>query len=479
MDTTQDTRTVPTVASEERNNVDLMNGVVRGDNPIPPILPRVAYGLSSAATSYTTDVLSDLKNKGFNVVSAEFATTVYGGTGLKPKPNTSNTTDTFSNAEELGMRVIPGVSISISSDTLLKEAWDATISAVGDIKSCPAWLAANNSLLVSTAALSNLCGNIISTDKWLRPVLFNMLPADSAISDLGGSPEAGWTEDNKYDKYCQRLFAFCPPMVWWTTQRGFAETLDISALNPLFLKSLKIVKTWADNTNRAMWSTVHSSFLIPNDHKGENELLIPTELATIMKARIGLETRCALAMGVKGLVFDTVFGNSAQYWYPLRTLGHTNPLGDIVKELNSDLEKVREAFVNTELWEAGVVGTDSGLEAAAGNITLPCSILDSVSGQTSPLLIARLRSWSKEFFVIVNLSTSQSQHLKINFINDVTNLNPYRLIIKPISEKAIILPPILPSQEREFGLEFISNIAPGGWRVFSYLLPVTEFGFIR
>lgn len=120
-----------TTEQEEKSAIVLMSEIVRCGNPIPPILPRVAYGLSSVATSFSTDVLSNLKNKGFNVVSAEFATTVYAGTGLKPAPDTYSTLESVTNAIELGIRVIPGTYITSTSETLLFENSQQTNSING------------------------------------------------------------------------------------------------------------------------------------------------------------------------------------------------------------------------------------------------------------------------------------------------------------------------------------------------------------
>ena len=192
-----------------------------------------------------------------------------------------------------------------------------------------------------------------------------------------------------------------------------------------------------------------------------------------MGVQIGLESRCALALGAKGLVFETAYGNDSQFWYPLRAIGPANPLGDQVKTINADLEKVCSAFIDTQLLEAGVYGSSNVFESATGKITLPCGVLGTISNQSAPLLISRLRGFGKEFFVVLNLSATSAQTLYIYFDEIVTNLNPAPIAVKPpIIGKGVTLP----SPEETEDSTFTSVLPAGGWRVFSYNLPVKDFG---
>lgn len=182
-------------------NVALMNSVLRGMNPIPPILPLVGYGLYANSNFYTKEVLNDLKSKGFNVISANLSVSASSGSTNEGITiivvNTENVRESLKNCKEIGVRCIVGIgSIAPNQISLL---WSATVAAADDDKLCPIWRFTYPLSVSYMVSAAERCARIIERDGWERPVLLEMLSAGSSIDSLGGSLDKGWTDDNKFE----------------------------------------------------------------------------------------------------------------------------------------------------------------------------------------------------------------------------------------------------------------------------------------
>lgn len=101
-----------------------------------------------------------------------------------------------------------------------------------------------------------------------------LLPASSSISALGGSEAGGWTEANKYSKYCTALHNASLPPIWWIRDSLFNVDLSDDELKPEFFTAFKAIndikdsREWYDAKDSCVWSSVNCSAKIPSDQSG-------------------------------------------------------------------------------------------------------------------------------------------------------------------------------------------------------------------
>lgn len=486
--------TTKTTAEETPQTV--MGNVKRGADPIPGIVPLVGLGLPSGKATYDPFDLDELKKMGMNVMSTLFKVSVSSrmeGFTVIVNTDVNNVTKAITNGTTSGVRIIPGINYSASAgpsqSMYSKRAWSKIIKEDKNQKCIPAWRIWGPTKPTSNSTAASEGASILSEDNWNRPILFPLVAADASISDMGGSSNNGWTEENKFDLYCMKLHEECPPSIWWSTQRAFANPLAGEEINPLFISSLKRVKNFADKKTRAVWSTVHCSFASPEGNPS-SEADISTTLLDKMKTEINLEAHLALAMGARGLVFQDLCGGEDNIYYPYRKLSTwistegkestKNKLGTTVQNLCNDIKKVEEAFLNTSLRNIAIVNATTALNGIFDSFSAPFGPLTKIENQKAPLLVSHFVNpfGSKEYIVVVNLSSTLTQTIKTTFSDTMNNLNPRFISYTPPSIGTLAIPVIPPigNNESSTGTTFNSKLEPGEWRVFSRQRPLSDFG---
>ncbi len=542
---------------------DRLRKIKRGAEPIPGHLPLVGVGIpgpleiykteeelrageSNHGHAYTEEDLLKLKDMGLNAMMTDFyvKADLQGSAGMIPtvKTDLTNIKTSFENGRKAGMRIIPGVTLTdraligltppspseSEANLKLKErtSWMRLVDEQSNAKGCPAWFLSSLTSASELGNLANRCNDIYLKDVWKKPILFRLQPSDATVKELTG--EYSFAGD-AFARYREKLDNECPPSVWWVTDRAFSSGYSDAAVlpRPDYLKALKDVMDHIRPKtldliprHNSMWATVHCSFNVPDEHLGKEEKDIPQEYLDLMKLRMGLEARCALALGAKGLVFDRLCGaDPIKEWCPVKQWvknitpgeknpGNTvweevdNPLANHVTALTGQIQKLADAFIGTELAETCVVSTYSLLRSYFGNFSSKFGTLTKIelTGGTPHLLLSRFvnRLGNKEYVVIVNLNPVESSSLNVTFDKEMRNLNPGQLMsvtpvlppsIRPTAETdanvaqvkedapsadGIVNPSF--GTEKSTGREFALKIGAGDWRIFSRSRALSEFG---
>ena len=444
----------------------LMKQVRRGSDPIPGVLPLVGLGLPQGKTSYEEADLKALKSMGFNTMSAHFPMEVKfervtGSYMYTYVTYDGNLTKSIQTGASVGMRVIAGTEHAVTEITsgaaYDKIAWSAIASNHKNKYGCPAWMLNVNATVDNMDRISDTATTILEQDHWHKPVIYPLLPGSSTIEELGGSAADGWTEANKFDRYCDELEKRCPPSIWWVTEKAFLSQAQEEPINPQFLKQLSELQKRSLRDNKGLWSTVHCSMSPIYPTTGSSPTILPFWVFNIISRCIGTEARAALAMGAKGLVFDSVCGEDSRLWYPANDPQKPSVVGGCLKAVLDDINKVSEAFKGTYVSDCGIRYGDGTLMELVGAIWVQnhhVSSLKDTAGNSDPLLISSLinPNGSSEYMVIVNLS-GKDRTLEIEFDTTVKLLN-----------------------DDLSGTKFTPNLGAGEWCVFKRQRPLTDFG---
>ena len=444
----------------------LMKQVRRGSDPIPGVLPLVGLGLPQGKTSYEEADLKALKSMGFNTMSAHFPMEVKfervtGSYMYTYVTYDGNLTKSIQAGASVGMRVIAGTEHAVKEITsgaaYDKIAWSAIASNHKNKYGCPAWMLNVNATVDNMDRISDTATTILEQDHWHKPVIYPLLPGSSTIEELGGSAADGWTEANKFDRYCNELEKRCPPSIWWVTEKAFLSQAQEEPINPQFLKQLSELQKRSLRDNKSLWSTVHCSMSPIYPTTGSSPTILPFWVFNIISRCIGTEARAALAMGAKGLVFDSVCGEDSRLWYPANDPQKPSVVGGCLKAVLDDINKVSEAFKGTYVSDCGIRYGDGTLMELVGAIWVQnhhVSSLKDTAGNSDPLLISSLinPNGSSEYMVIVNLS-GKDRTLEIEFDTTVKLLN-----------------------DDLSGTKFTPNLGAGEWCVFKRQRPLTDFG---
>ena len=443
-----------------------MKQVRRGSDPIPGVLPLVGLGLPQGKTSYEEADLKALKSMGFNTMSAHFPMEVKfervtGSYMYTYVTYDGNLTKSIQAGASVGMRVIAGTEHAVKEITsgaaYDKIAWSAIASNHKNKYGCPAWMLNVNATVDNMDRISDTATTILEQDHWHKPVIYPLLPGSSTIEELGGSAADGWTEANKFDRYCNELEKRCPPSIWWVTEKAFLSQAQEEPINPQFLKQLSELQKRSLRDNKSLWSTVHCSMSPIYPTTGSSPTILPFWVFNIISRCIGTEARAALAMGAKGLVFDSVCGEDSRLWYPANDPQKPSVVGGCLKAVLDDINKVSEAFKGTYVSDCGIRYGDGTLMELVGAIWVQnhhVSSLKDTAGNSDPLLISSLinPNGSSEYMVIVNLS-GKDRTLEIEFDTTVKLLN-----------------------DDLSGTKFTPNLGAGEWCVFKRQRPLTDFG---
>ena len=443
-----------------------MKQVRRGSDPIPGVLPLVGLGLPQGKTSYEEADLKALKSMGFNTMSAHFPMEVKfervtGSYMYTYVTYDGNLTKSIQAGASVGMRVIAGTEHAVKEITsgaaYDKIAWSAIASNHKNKYGCPAWMLNVNATVDNMDRISDTATTILEQDHWHKPVIYPLLPGSSTIEELGGSAADGWTEANKFDRYCNELEKRCPPSIWWVTEKAFLSQAQEEPINPQFLKQLSELQKRSLRDNKGLWSTVHCSMSPIYPTTGSSPTILPFWVFNIISRCIGTEARAALAMGAKGLVFDSVCGEDSRLWYPANDPQKPSVVGGCLKAVLDDINKVSEAFKGTYVSDCGIRYGDGTLMELVGAIWVQnhhVSSLKDTAGNSDPLLISSLinPNGSSEYMVIVNLS-GKDRTLEIEFDTTVKLLN-----------------------DDLSGTKFTPNLGAGEWCVFKRQRPLTDFG---
>ena len=375
--------------NDAENVADSLRKIRRGAEPIPGCLPLVGVGIPGAKKHYLEEDLSRLREMGLNTMMADFyvAMNQESSDGFIPTftPDLSNITISLENGKKTGMRLIPGLTLidpalsgmnpPASQDTEAVEhlkrctGWKSLVEENTDSKGCPAWYLSEEPSVAEIGGTAVMCRTILNSDVWNKPILFRLKPSTSSVAEITGGTVSDWTAGTAFSRYRTLLDSECPPSVWWVTDRAFTKLYsDTSSMpSPRYLKALKDVQEHIrpDALNltpryNSMWATVHCSFPIPEEHLGKEEKDIPDEYLELMRLRMGLEARCALALGAKGLIFDRLCGlKPADEWCPGREITRDtapgednavwtevgNPLGNILSDLTSGIQEMADVFI--------------------------------------------------------------------------------------------------------------------------------------
>ena len=444
----------------------IMKQVRRGSDPIPGVLPLVGLGLPQGKTSYEEADLKALKSMGLNTMSAHFPMEVKfervtGSYMYTYVTYDGNLTKSIQAGASVGMRVIAGTEHAVKEITsgaaYDKIAWSAIASNHKNKYVCPAWMLNVNATVDNMDRISDTATTILDQDHWHKPVIYPLLPGSSTIEELGGSAADGWTEANKFDRYCDELEKRCPPSIWWVTEKAFLSQAQEEPINPQFLKQLSELQKRSLRDNKGLWSTVHCSMSPIYPTTGSSPTILPFWVFNIISRCIGTEARAALAMGAKGLVFDSVCGEDSRLWYPANDPQKPSVVGGCLKAVLDDINKVSEAFKGTYVSDCGIRYGDGTLMELVGAIWVQnhhVSSLKDTAGNSDPLLISSLinPNGSSEYMVIVNLS-GKDRTLEIEFDTTVKLLN-----------------------DDLSGTKFTPNLGAGEWCVFKRQRPLTDFG---
>ena len=446
----------------------LMKQVRRGSDPIPGVLPLVGLGLPQGKTSYDEADLKALKSMGLNAMAAHFPTEVTAtkrGLVITYTVDDANATEALEAGAKTGMRIIPGTDHEVGptpSGNLMapmnrRMAWSSLVSHAKNKYGCPAWMLNVNATVDNMDRISDTATTILEQDHWHKPVIYPLLPGSSTIEELGGSTADGWTESDKFDRYCNELENRCPPSIWWVTEKAFLSQAQEEPINPQFLKQLSELQKRSLRDNKSLWSTVHCSMSPIYPTTGSSPTILPFWVFNIISRCIGTEARAALAMGAKGLVFDSVCGEDSRLWYPANDPQKPSVVGGCLKAVLDDINKVSEAFKGTYVSDCGIRYGDGTLMELVGAIWVQnhhVSSLKDTAGNSDPLLISSLinPNGSSEYMVIVNLS-GKDRTLEIEFDTTVKLLN-----------------------DDLSGTKFTPNLGAGEWCVFKRQRPLTDFG---
>ena len=444
----------------------LMKQVRRGSDPIPGVLPLVGLGLPQGKTSYEEADLKALKSMGFNTMSAHFPMEVKfervtGSYMYTYVTYDGNLTKSIQTGASVGMRVIAGTEHAVTEITsgaaYDKIAWSAIASNHKNKYGCPAWMLNVNATVDNMDRISDTATTILEQDHWHKPVIYPLLPGSSTIEELGGSTADGWREAKKFERYCDELENRCPPSIWWGTEKAFLSQAQEEPINPQFLKQLSELQKRSLRDNKGLWSTVHCAIPPIYPYTGALPVLMPISVTRIISRCIGTEARAALAMGAKGLVFDSVCGDNSLLWYPANDPQNPNIVGGCLKAVLDDINNVSEAFKGTYVSDCGIRYGDGTLMELVGAIWVQnhhVSSLKDTAGNSDPLLISSLinPNGSSEYMVIVNLS-GKDRTLEIEFDTTVKLLN-----------------------DDLSGTKFTPNLGAGEWCVFKRQRPLSDFG---
>ena len=372
-----------------------------------------------------------------------------------------NLTKSIQAGASVGMRVIAGTEHAVKEITsgaaYDKIAWSAIASNHKNKYGCPAWMLNVNATVDNMDRISDTATTILEQDHWHKPVIYPLLPGSSTIEELGGSAADGWTEANKFERYCDELENRCPPSIWWVTERAYPVVNPNIPINREFLSQLGKIRVRSYKSGTGFWSTVHCGIWAQPPYTGVSEDLLPDSTVKPLYRCIGGEAHVALAMGARGLVFDSVCGESRTKWYPARNPKQSTLMTEYMCRLLDDINKVSEAFKGTYVSDCGIRYGDGTLMELVGAIWVQnhhVSSLKDTAGNSDPLLISSLinPNGSSEYMVIVNLS-GKDRTLEIEFDTTVKLLN-----------------------DDLSGTKFTPNLGAGEWRVFKRQRPLSDFG---
>ncbi len=467
--------------SETATPEPIMKLVRRGSDPIPGILPLVGLGLPEGRETYTKDDLVKLREMGLNVMSANFPVPVSmerQGFSFIYKADAGNVSSAISLGEEAGMRIIPGTDRTVPKSSVVPSqqetmytnlAWDAVTELYRNKLGCAASVLNVQPTVGHMSSVNTIASRILGKDQWHKPVLFPLLPISSTIADFGGDAEDGWTEENKFSRYLDALDEKCRPSVLWTSQKAFPVVHPNAGIDRRFLKELALVRDRAYRSHRAMWSTVHCTFSVQPPTTDISETEVTPDIVDVMGTKMKTEAHVALAMGARGLVFDSVCGEAMRKWYPARDPEVDNPFGQYLKEMNADIQKVSEAFLNTYVEYSFVTnGKQKEIlgvgEIITGDVKVTVTNPQSEGGQLSEnVLVSRIVNpfGSKEYFVVVNLGVRE-QTVKIGFTKKANQST------EPDQAVEVENLTLATTSGTATGSEFTVKLGAGDWQVFSY-----------
>ena len=448
----------------------LMKQVRRGSDPIPGVLPLVGLGLPQGKTSYDEADLKALKSMGLNAMAAHFPTEVTAtkrGLVITYTVDDSNATEALEAGAKTGMRIIPGTDHEVGptpSGNLMapmnrRMAWSSLVSHAKNKYGCPAWMLNVNATVDNMDRISDTATTILEQDHWHKPVIYPLLPGSSTIEELGGSTADGWTESDKFDRYCEELEKRCPPSIWWATERAYPVISPNIPINREFLSQLGKIRVRSYKSGTGFWSTVHCGIWVQPPYTGVSEDLLPDSIVKPLYRCIGGEAHVDLAMGARGLVFDSVCGDSRTKWYPARNPQQPTLMTEYMADLLADINKVSEAFMGTCVENCYLIDPNGEKEQFPDYTGIYQGILSGIKGMTDNLIVSHLidPNSSKDYYVVVNVGV-QDQTVELTFDESVENLNPTA------------------DSESKSGIMFSSKIESGGWRVFSYQRSLADFG---
>ena len=446
----------------------IMKQVRRGSDPIPGVLPLVGLGLPQGKTSYEEADLKALKSMGLNTMSAHFPMEVKfervtGSYMYTYVTYDGNLTKSIQAGASVGMRVIAGTEHAVKEITsgaaYDKIAWSAIASNHKNKYGCPAWMLNVNATVDMMDRISDTASVILEQDHWHKPVIYPLLPGSSTIEELGGSTADGWTESEKFDCYCNELEKRCPPSIWWATEPAYPVISPNIPINRKFLSQLGEIRVRSYKSGTGFWSTVHCGILVQPPYTGVSEDLLPDSIVKPLYRCIGAEAHAALAMGARGLVFDSVCGDTRRMWYPARNPQQPTLMTEYMADLLADINKVSEAFMGTYVENCYLIDPNGEKEQFPDYTGIYQGILSDIKGMTDNLIVSHLidPNSSKDYYVVVNAGV-KDQTVELTFDESVENLNPTA------------------DSESKSGIMFSSKIESGGWRVFSHERSLADFG---
>ena len=357
-------------------------------------------------------------------------------------------------------------------------------------------------------------------DQWGRQVLVNLLPLyanyiSNSPSGMVGCEKGRYLSsdtskglltvkghtDAGYSTYLDEFENIFKPGVWCFDDYYLEEKLALTpTLRSNYFASLDAIRKQSLKSDRPFWATVRCKYHI-NSSCEYDPYFIPEEFAQLMGITMGIESRCALAGGAKGLMFWSVTRDEAEnndmnwapigfdfqhnmgsaidpkaalvetplYEYLVNILGELNDLGPLFMtstvKATCVTRPMGEGFLHPEVLPVATTEEKELYRSRIASLWYGQRIVSI--GTTGCFYVARHKTPSGGFLVCVNLDTKDSAEVVVRCyesrIKELTRckyINPAVLDLSGMIEPQLV-------QDWDTSLT-ARRVGPGEWCIFQW-----------
>lgn len=355
----------------------------------------------------------------------------------------------------------------------------------------------------------------ISQDLWGRTVFLNLLPLYATTTQLSGCDCSRYLSSEQakgifslkdksvdpYQVYLNEFENIFHPGVWCFDAYYLKGDLELTpTLRSNYFASLDAIRRQSLKSDRPFWATVRCKYHI-NSSCEYDPYFIPEEFAQLMGITMGIESRCALAGGAKGLMFWSVTRDEAEnsdmnwapigfdfqrnmgsaidpkaalvetplYEYLVNILGELNDLGPLFMtstvKATCVMRPMGEGFLHPEVLPVATTVEKELYKSRIASLWYGQRIVSI--GTTGCFYVARHKTPSGGFLVCVNLDTKDSAEVVVRCyesrIKELTRckyINPAVLDLSGMIEPQLV-------QDWDTSLT-ARRVGPGEWCIFQW-----------